>query len=236
MLTNDKFSKIILRELAIMDKKKRTLIDEAVNSHRKVGTNSPILESTWKYIQPSSLENFSRDDWLLLDTQRAAYLKEERPKQALEMLTSQAHAATFGYQINNYEHCLQSATMAMKDGKDEETIVVSLFHDLGFITNNESHGEFSASFLRPYISEKNRWMLERHMYFQTIHLPSHPSADVHLREKWRGHEYFEYTAEWVRKYDIASVNPNYSNAPLSTFIPMVYRVFSNPKIDIQVPD
>ena len=217
-------------------KNKSTLIDNVANNHRTGGTKSPILECEWSYIEPLSLENFSSEDWVLLDTQRKPYLKEERAKQALEMLASQANAPTFGYQVNNYEHCLQSATMAMRDGNDDETIVVSLFHDLGFITNNETHGEFAATFLKPYISIRNQWMLERHMYFQSIHCKSHPLVDINIREKWRGHEFFQYTADWVKNYDIESFNPNYESASITEFIPIVNRVFSRPKTDIPSPD
>ena len=34
------------------------------------------------------------------------------------------------YNITRKEHCLQTATRALRDGKDEENIVVALFHDI----------------------------------------------------------------------------------------------------------
>ena len=216
-------------------KEKNKMPHQVIKNQRHSGQNSPLLKTNWNYVKPLTLEKFSLSDWVLLETQRKPYLNDERAKQAIEMLAAQANAPTFGYQINNYEHCLQSATMAMNDGIDEETIVTSLFHDLGFVTNNETHGEFAAAFLKPYISRKNRWLLERHMYFQSIHCTSHPSVNPNIRERWRGHESFEYTAKWVEHYDICSFNPNYQNAPLETFIPMVHRIFSNPKTDIEIP-
>ncbi len=203
---------------------------------RKRGQKSPLLKPEWTYVAPVSLDDFRQADWALLDKQRQPYGQAERAKQALDMLTAQAKAPTFGYQINNYEHCLQAATLAMQDGAAEEDIVVALFHDLGFVTNNENHGEFSASFLKPYISDRNVWMLERHMYFQAVHCASHPDVDPNVRERWRGHPYFEYSTNWVARYDVPSINPSIENLPLDTFVPMVERLFSTPRRTIPVPD
>jgi predicted HD phosphohydrolase len=203
---------------------------------RLIGEKSPLLDSTWSYAAPVSLDDFSTADWALLDKQRKPYGVAERAKHALEMLAAQADAPTFGYQINNYEHCLQAATLALQDGAEEEDIVVALFHDLGFVTNNENHGDFAATFMKSYISDRNVWMLERHMYFQAVHCAAHPNIDPNVRERWRGHPHFEYAANWVARYDVPSINPDIENAPLETFAPMVERLFAVPRRAIPLPD
>ena len=213
-----------------------TLLEEARERVRPASERSRLGAADWGYIEAGSLQDFTVEDWALMNKQRAPYLAEEQAKQALQMLVAQQDAPSFGYQINNYEHCLQSATMAMRDGQDEETIVVSLFHDLGFVTCNDSHGEFAAAFLRPFISERNAWMLERHMVFQAIHCPTFPGVDINAREKWRGHPHFEWAAEWVKKYDIATIVAEVENAPLSTFEPMVQRLFARPPRTLPLPD
>jgi predicted HD phosphohydrolase len=202
---------------------------------RKPGEKSPLLQLGWSYASPVSLDAFKVEDWALLDAQRAPYGATERAKQALDMLTAHASAPTFGYQINNFEHCLQAATLALKDDADEEDIVVALFHDLGFVTNNENHGEFAAAFLKPYIADRNVWMLERHMYFQAVHCATHPDVDPDVRERWRGHPHFEYAARWVERYDVPSINPADASAPLEVFIPMVQRLFETPRREIPIP-
>lgn len=193
------------------------------------------MRDDWAYIEAVSLDDATAEDWRLLDRQRIEYAREERAQQALEMLAVQADKPTFGYRVNNYEHCLQAATLAMKDGLDEESIVVALFHDLGFITNNETHGEFSAALLRPYVAERQCWMLERHMYFQAAHCAAHPGVDPDIRERWRGHPHFEFAANWVARYDVPTVDPTLESAPLSVFAPMVQRVFATPKSDLPLP-
>ncbi len=203
---------------------------------RPAGARSPLAEPGWSYIERTNLEDFTAADWALMNAQRAPYMAAEPARQALDMLAAQKDAASFGYQINNYEHCLQAATLALRDGQDEETVVVALFHDLGFVTCNDSHGDFAAALLRPYVSERAVWMLERHMHFQTIHCPTFPGIDTEVRERWRGHPWFEWTADWVRKYDIASIDAGIENAPLSAFEPMVHRVFGRPPQAPPIPE
>ena len=36
-----------------------------------------------------------------------------------------------GYQVSRYEHSLQSASRAHRDGRDEEYVVAALLHDIG---------------------------------------------------------------------------------------------------------
>lgn len=189
---------------------------------------SPLADPGWAYVESPDLDSFSAEEWALLDRQRNPYLAAQVATQALDMLRAQADAPSFGYQINNYGHCLQAASMALRDGCDEETVVCSLFHDIGFIVCNESHGAFAAELLRPYVSERNVWMLVRHAHFQTVHMPTHPAVDLTTRERWRGHPWFDYTAGWVAKYDQNSINANYDTLPLSAFEPMVHRVFARP--------
>ena len=117
---------------------------------------------------------------------------------------------------------------ALRDGLNEEDIVVSLFHDIGFISCPDSHGEFAAALLGNYVSERNRWMLRRHAIFQDVHCPHHPHADPQARERWRGHPNFEWAATFVERYDQAAIDPAYECAPLSHFEPMVMRLFSRP--------
>ncbi|MEQ8697430.1 MAG: hypothetical protein RLT05_12815 [Bauldia litoralis] len=195
---------------------------------RPAGTRSRLAEPDWRYIERTNLEDFTAGDWAAMNLQRSPYMTVEPARQVLDMLAAQKDAPSFGYQINNYEHCLQAATMALRDEQDEETVVVTLLHDLGFVTCNDSHGDFAAALLRPYVSERAVWMLERHMYFQTVHCPTYPDIDTAVRERWRGHPWFEWSADWVRKYDIASIDAAIENAPLSVFEPMVHRIFARP--------
>lgn len=196
-----------------------------MTEHRTTGL-SPLKDPDWRYVDKLTLDDFRAEDWDILNRQRGPYMAEEQARQALRMLTDSKDDTTFGYRINNYLHCLQSATMALRDGRDEETVVVALFHDLGFLTCPDTHGEFAAAFLGGYISEANRWMLQRHAIFQLAHIQGYPDLDPDARERWRGHPHFEWTAEFVAKYDQNAIQPDYDTAPIETFEPMVYRFFA----------
>lgn len=187
---------------------------------------SPLFRDEWEYVKKPALEDFRADDWQLLNSQRATYVAEEQARQALRLLSTSAGDTTFGYQINNYRHCLQSASMIMEAGFDEEAIVVALFHDVGFTVCPDAHGAFAAELLGAYISEANYWMLRHHAAFQLYHCHEYPGIDSDARERWRDHPHFQWTVEFVEKYDQNAIRSDYEEMPLDVFEPMVQRLFA----------
>jgi len=202
------------------------------SSARKRGERSPLLRSEWGYVEKFDMDDFRSDDWALMNRQRADYLKEEQPRQVLDMLKASRDAPTFGYAINNFEHCLQTATLLHEDGYDEEDVVTGLLHDIGFVVCPDNHGRFAADLLRTHISEKNVWMLEHHEIFQRVHLHGFYEQDdpnfINERQRWRGHKWYAWTVEFVERYDIVAIDPDKENLPLEFFEPMVERVFARP--------
>ena len=196
---------------------------------RKAGERSPLLRDNWAYVEKFDMDDFRRDDWSLMNRQRDEYLREQRYRQILDLLKASRDAPTFGYAINNYEHCPQTATMLHQDGLDDESIVAGLLHDIGFIVCPDDHGQFAADLLRSVLSEKQIWMLEHHEIFQRIHLHENDCTNdpefVNEREQWRGHEYFDWTEAFVRDYDIVAINPELEALPIEFFEPIVKRVF-----------
>lgn len=194
-------------------------------------TYTPLADPLWQYVEKVSLEEFSRADWAQLNAQRAAYGGLQQASQALRLLSASEHDPSFGYMVNNYRHSLQSATMVLRDGRSEEDVVVALLHDVGFITCPLMHGDFAAALMGAYVSECNHWMLRHHGVFQNLHSPNMPGVDPHERERWRGNAHFDWTAEFVDRYDQAASDPAYPCEPLETFVPMVHRIFSRPPLD-----
>lgn len=184
-----------------------------------------LLRPEWRFIEKRSLERFEAADWAVLNRQREAYFAQEQTRQVLRMLSATRADAGFGYLVNNYQHCLQSATLAHRDGLDEEDVVVALLHDIGFVAADETHGDFAAALLAPHICERNHWMLRHHAAFQNVHCPGLPGVDLNAREQWRGHEHFEWTARFVADYDQAAIDPDFECLPLEFFEPMVRRLF-----------
>lgn len=153
-----------------------------------------------------------------------AYAKElpERMMAQLEMLADDAH----GFAIDRLEHCLQAATRALHDGRDEEYVVCALLHDIGDVLAPAAHAEYAALVLRPFVSERNHWMLAHHGFFQAYYFKHLLGGDRDERERYRGHEHFEYTAEFCDRYDQNCFDPHYRSLPLAEFAPMLRRVLS----------
>jgi predicted HD phosphohydrolase len=192
---------------------------------------SPLARSDWRHVDKIALEDMQADDWQLLEQQRRVYLAEHQAAQALRLLTASQHDTSFGYMVNNYRHCLQSATMVLRDGRDEEDVVVALLHDVGFITCPLMHGDFAAALMGAYISDRNYWMLQHHATFQNVHSPHMPGVKQHERDLWTGHPHYDWTAEFVARYDQAAADPDYRCEPIETFVPMVQRIFARAPVD-----
>ncbi len=129
------------------------------------------------------------------------------------------------YPINRYQHSLQSATRALNDGADEETIVAALLHDIGDIVAPYNHGEIAAAIMKPYVSEKTYWVLKHHCVFQGYYYNHHLGGDRNAREKYLDNPYYEDCRYFCHHYDQNAFDSEYKSKPLEFFIPMMQRVF-----------
>lgn len=134
-----------------------------------------------------------------------------------------------GYQITRLEHCLQAATRAHRAGEDEESVVVALLHDIGDVLAPANHSEVAAAMLRPYVSERNYWIVKHHGVFQKVYYAHHYGDDPDARERFRDHPYYDATVRFCADYDQVSFDPDYDTKPLAFFEPMVRRVLSTPR-------
>jgi predicted HD phosphohydrolase len=200
----------------------------AVTQANRTGdSRSPLYRPEWSYIEKPALNDFSAEDFTLLNTQRGLYHAERQPDSILAMFGAAEHEPSFGYQINHYQHGLQSATMLFRDGFDEEDVVVGLLHDIGFVTCPTRHGAFSAELLGAYVDDRNIWMLRHHQAFGSFRPAIEDDDGSELpRERWRGHPFFDWTVTFVEHYDQNAIDPGYENLPVEFFEPMVRRIFS----------
>lgn len=134
-----------------------------------------------------------------------------------------------GFPIDRYQHSLQTATRALKDGRDEEYVVCALLHDIGDTIGCFNHFDIAAAVLKPFVSEANLWMVQHHGIFQGYYFFHHIGLDRDLREQFRGHEHFARTEEFCALYDNPAFDPKGEALPIAEFEPMVRRVFSNVK-------
>jgi len=131
-----------------------------------------------------------------------------------------------GYQVSRLEHSLQAASRALRDNADEEMIVASLLHDIGDEIAPLNHSDISAAVLRPFVSEKTHWIVQKHGLFQSYYYNHHYGQDRNLRDKYIDHPFFEATLNFCDTYDQNSFDPNYETIKLEEFVPMVHRIFN----------
>ena len=136
------------------------------------------------------------------------------------------HEGFPGERVDRYEHSLQTATRALRDGADDETIVAALLHDIGDQLAPSNHAQFAASVLRPYVRPVTYWLVQHHGIFQGYFYFHHIGKDRFEREKYRNHPAFERTIEFCDRWDQESFDPDYDTMPLDTFVPMLRRIFA----------
>jgi predicted HD phosphohydrolase len=137
-----------------------------------------------------------------------------------------------GFPVDRYTHSLQTATRALRDGRDEEYVVCALLHDIGDTLGPFNHFDVAAAILKPVVSEANLWMVQHHGIFQGYYFFHHLGMDRHLREQFRGQPHFERTAEFCALYDNPAFDPQAETLPIAEFEPMLRRVFAQPKNSI----
>ena len=134
-----------------------------------------------------------------------------------------------GFPIDRYSHCLQTATLALRDGRDEEYVVCALLHDIGDTLGCYNHPDIAAAILKPFVSEANHWMVQNHGIFQGYNFFHHIGLNRDMRDMFKGHEHYACTEEFIALYDNPAFDPKSETLPISEFEPMVRRLFAQPK-------
>jgi len=180
----------------------------------------PVVEK----VKFKQMKEGSKEDYLLLNKLEKKFIEgtANRVLKAMQGLT----LSLVGYQINRLEHSLQTATRALKEKASDEMIVAALLHDIGDELAPNNHAEFAAAVLKPYVSEKTAWIVEKHGIFQMYYYAHHLGFNKNERDKYKGHKYYPATAEFCEKWDQISFDPNYKSLLLKEFEPYVKKIFS----------
>jgi predicted HD phosphohydrolase len=173
------------------------------------------------------------DDWAII-AKAAAPFQKDLPNRIIAHLNL-LKGDCGGYAVDRLEHSLQTATRAHQAGQDEEYVVCALVHDIGDTLGPANHADIAAAIVKPYVSEKNHWIVERHAIFQGYYFFHHLGLDRNMRDQFRGHPHFEACAQFCHLYDQNSFDPAFESMPLDAFAPMLHRVFARPKNSIYLP-
>jgi len=189
-----------------------------------------MTEGTREQATYSSMLEGTAEDWEIISRHARPFQKDlpNRIVAHLNLLKGDCG----GYPVDRLEHSLQTATRAFQAGEDEEYVVCALLHDIGDTLGPSNHADIAASIVKPYVSEKNHWIVEKHAIFQGYYFFHFLGLDRNMRDQYRGHPHFEATAQFCHLYDQNSFDPGFQSMPLEAFVPMIGRVFDRPKKSI----
>ena len=134
-----------------------------------------------------------------------------------------------GFPVDRYTHSLQTATRALRDGRDEEYVVCALLHDIGDTLGSFNHPDVAAAILKPFVSDENHWMVQHHGIFQGHYFFHHIGLDRNLRDNFKAHPSYERTAEFCELYDNPAFDPKAETLPIEEFTPMLRRLMAQPR-------
>ena len=139
---------------------------------------------TVKFLQ---MKDGTKEDYLLLEKHEKKYI-EGTADRLIKFMSGLTNTLE-GYQITRLEHSLQSATRALNDKANDEMVVATLLHDIGDELAPLNHSEYAAAVLKPYVSEKTYWIIEKHGEFQMYYYAHHLGGNRNQRDKYKGHKY-----------------------------------------------
>ena len=174
------------------------------------------------------MDQSTADEWahISAETMRDQSLVAEH---VLDLLRS-LKAIVAGFNVDQLEHSLQTATRAERAGADTEMVVASLCHDIGKAVSIPNHPRIAAEILRPYVREEVYDVIRTHQDFQGRHYYHHFGGDPAARERYRGEPWFALGERFADEWDQTSFDDAYDTLPLEHFEPLVREVFATPQM------
>ena len=177
--------------------------------------------STVKFTE---MKQGSKEEYLLLNKYEQKYINGTADR--ILKFMSGLNSTLEGYRITRLEHSLQTATRALDEKANEEMIVAALLHNIGDELAPLNHSEYAASVLKPFVSKKTHWIIQKHGEFQMYYYAHHLGGNRNQRDKYKDHEYYEDTLNFCEKWDQVSFDPRFKSLTLKDFEPLIKRIFS----------
>lgn len=95
-------------------------------------------------------------------------------------------------------------------------------------TAPRNRSQMAVDVLRPYVSERNYWIVRHHGLFQDYYWMHHYGQDSNQRDRFAEHQWYRNCEDFRTRWGQTGFDPNYLTAPLSYFEPMVVELFSRP--------
>ncbi|MFF5259899.1 HD domain-containing protein [Actinomadura viridis] len=185
------------------------------------------MDAAPRTVSFTRMDDATPEEMALIRDEAAAHKAEHWMNNVVRLLEAM-RGHTFGYRVDRYEHSLQSATRAHRDGARTDIVVAALLHDIGDDLCPDNHSEVAAAILRPVLDEEALWIVKHHGVFQTYHYGEQLGIPRDARDKYRDSPYFDACAHFCAAYDQVSFDPGYDSEDLEFFMPMLREVFGRP--------
>jgi hypothetical protein len=151
----------------------------------------------------------------------------------------------FNLRFTTVNHCLQSATDALKKGQPEDIVLACLLHDLVHTLMKTDHGWWGAQMFEPYVSEKITFAIRYHqaLRFYPDHAAGYEYPDLYNRmfgedytppphieaayQYARNHKLY-MAARLVTVHDLYAFDPS-AKVSMDPFVEIIGRHFKQPK-------
>ncbi|MEM0906276.1 MAG: HD domain-containing protein [Pseudomonadota bacterium] len=177
-----------------------------------------------QHVKFKAMAEGDREDYVFLE----AHERDSARAVGTRLLDAlvQLDTASSAYRVSRYQHSVQAASRAWRDGADADWVVTALLHDVGDFYAPYNHDEYAAAILRPYLREQCTWVVAHHGLFQRYYYAHHFGGDRDIRRRYKDNPYYEDCVGFCERWDQASFDPEYDSLPLDQFRPLVETVFS----------
>jgi predicted HD phosphohydrolase len=173
----------------------------------------------------------TREDYAVLGALYAEHTQGELVENLVALLKVM-EGPKLGYQIDRYQHSLQSASRALRADESLDLVVGALLHDIGDPIAPANHSATAAAILRPYVDDETHWVINHHGLFQGYYYFHHMDGDRNARNIHASNEHYEACVRFCELYDQNCFDPDYPTLPISDFLPLMEKLFAR---DSRVP-
>lgn len=173
------------------------------------------------------MEHGTREDFAYLDTAFTTHARAALVDNLIGLLGA-LRGPTLGYQVDRYEHSLQSGTRALRAGESADMVVGALLHDVADSFAPENHSQAAASLLKPYVDERTEWVVRHHGLFQGYYYFHHVGGDRDARDRYADSPFYDDCVRFCADYDQNCFDPAYDTLPVDAFRDHLHEVFGRP--------
>ncbi|MFS0738225.1 HD domain-containing protein [Sphingomonas sp. 1P06PA] len=175
------------------------------------------------------LDASSAADWARIGAAHAEDFRAGTGLRVMDLLRA-LKPLELGFPCDQLHHALQTATLARRDGADDEEQLAALCHDMGKAISVPNHPAIAAEMLRPYVRDDVYCAVLHHQEFQGRYYYAHFGRDPNLRDAHAAAPWFTLCEKLVDRWDNPAFDPEFEADPLESFEPLVMRMFAAPRM------